>query len=329
MVKCMKKIIQKLNIFMLLWLLPLTVFAYSSEVILGGQNVGISINSQGVLIVGFYKVNNIYNGSHLLVGDYIIKVNNETVANIKDLVSKIEKYATNDEVEITYLRDDKEYTTKIKLEKSNDSYKTGIYVKDNLLGNGTLTYIDPETKIYGALGHYIIDSNTNTAIKIKDGSIFKSVITNITKSTDGNPGSINTKFYRQNVYGDINKNTLAGIFGMYENIPANGKLIKVANIDEIKTGKATIFTSLAQNEIKEYDINILKIDKNSPIKNFYFEITDKNLIDTAGGVVQGMSGSPIVQNGKLIGAVTHVTIDNVKTGYGISIINMLKEGEKK
>lgn len=314
---------------MLLWLLPLTVFAYSSEVILGGQNVGISINSQGVLIVGFYKVNNIYNGSHLLVGDYIIKVNNETVANIKDLVSKIEKYATNDEVEITYLRDDKEYTTKIKLEKSNDSYKTGIYVKDNLLGNGTLTYIDPETKIYGALGHYIIDSNTNTAIKIKDGSIFKSVITNITKSTDGNPGSINTKFYRQNVYGDINKNTLAGIFGMYENIPANGKLIKVANIDEIKTGKATIFTSLAQNEIKEYDINILKIDKNSPIKNFYFEITDKNLIDTAGGVVQGMSGSPIVQNGKLIGAVTHVTIDNVKTGYGISIINMLKEGEKK
>ena len=314
---------------MLLWLLPLTVFAYSSEVILGGQNVGISINSQGVLIVGFYKVNNIYNGSHLLVGDYIIKVNNETVANIKDLVSKIEKYATNDQVEITYLRDNKEYTTKIKLEKSNNSYKTGIYVKDNLLGNGTLTYIDPETKIYGALGHYIIDSNTNTAIKIKDGSIFKSVITNITKSTDGNPGSINTKFYRQNVYGDINKNTLAGIFGMYENIPANGKLIKVANIDEIKTGKATIFTSLAQNEIKEYDINILKIDKNSPIKNFYFEITDKNLIDTAGGVVQGMSGSPIVQNGKLIGAVTHVTIDNVKTGYGISIINMLKEGEKK
>lgn len=314
---------------MLLWLLPLTVFAYSSEVILGGQNVGISINSQGVLIVGFYKVNNIYNGSHLLVGDYIIKVNNESVSNIKDLVSKIEKYATNDEVEITYLRDDKEYTTKIKLEKSNDSYKTGIYVKDNLLGNGTLTYIDPETKIYGALGHYIIDSNTNTAIKIKDGSIFKSVITNITKSTDGNPGSINTKFYRQNVYGNINKNTLAGIFGIYENIPANGKLIKVANIDEIKTGKATIFTSLAQNEIKEYDINILKIDKNSPIKNFYFEITDKNLIDTAGGVVQGMSGSPIVQNGKLIGAVTHVTIDNVKTGYGISIINMLKEGEKK
>ena len=133
--------------------MPILVLAYSSEVILGGQNVGISINSKGVLVVGFYKVNNIYNGSHLLVGDYIIKVNNEDVANIKDLVSKIEKYANNDEVEITYSRNNKEYTTKLKLEKNNNSYKTGIYVKDNLLGNGTLTYIDPETKIYGALGH--------------------------------------------------------------------------------------------------------------------------------------------------------------------------------
>ena len=149
----MKKIIKNINIFLLLWLMPTLVLAYSNEVILGGQNVGISINSKGVLVVGFYKVNNIYNGSHLLVGDYIIKVNNEDVANIKDLVSKIEKYATNDQVEITYSRNNKEYTTKLKLEKNNNSYKTGIYVKDNLLGNGTLTYIDPETKIYGALGH--------------------------------------------------------------------------------------------------------------------------------------------------------------------------------
>ena len=133
--------------------MPILVLAYSSEVILGGQNVGISINSKGVLVVGFYKVNNIYNGSHLLVGDYIIKVNNEDVANIKDLVSKIEKYANNDEVEITYSRNNKEYTTKLKLEKNNNSYKTGIYVKDNLLGNDTLTYIDPKTKIYEALGH--------------------------------------------------------------------------------------------------------------------------------------------------------------------------------
>ena len=102
----------------------------------------------------------------------------------------------------------------------------------------------------------------------------------------------------------------------------------MAKISEVKPGTATIYTTLYQGEIKEYTINILKIDKNSPIKNIYFEITDENLIKDAGGIVQGMSGSPIVQNGKLIGAVTHVTIDNVKTGYGISIINMLEQGEK-
>ena len=324
----MKNINKKIIAFLLLWLMPLMVLAYSNEVILGGQNVGISINSKGVLVVGFYKVNNIYNASRLLIGDYIIKVNNEEIKNIKELVSKIEEYATDNQVEITYLRNEKEYTTKLELEKTNGSYKTGIYVKDNLLGNGTLTYIDPETKIYGALGHYIIDSNTNEAIKISDGSIFKSVITNITKSTDGNPGSINTKFYRQNVYGTITQNTNSGIFGTYNNIPNDNKTIPVAKIDEVKLGKATIYTSLYQGETKEYTINILKIDKNSAIKNIYFEINDENLIKDAGGIVQGMSGSPIVQNGKLIGAVTHVTIDNVKTGYGISIINMLEQGEK-
>lgn len=153
MVKCMKNINKKIIVFLLLWLMPLMVLAYSNEVILGGQNVGISINSKGVLVVGFYKVNNIYNASRLLIGDYIIKVNNEEIKNIKELVSKIEEYATDNQVEITYLRNEKEYTTKLKLENTNGSYKTGIYVKDNLLGNGTLTYIDPETKIYGALGH--------------------------------------------------------------------------------------------------------------------------------------------------------------------------------
>lgn len=177
------------------------------------------------------------------------------------------------------------------------------------------------------LGHYIIDGNTNEAIKISDGSIFKSVITNVTKSTDGNPGSINTKFYWQNVYGTITQNTNSGIFGKYNNIPSNSKTVPVAKISEVKPGTATIYTTLYQGEIKEYTINILKIDKNSPIKNIYFEIADENLIKDAGGIVQGMSGSPIVQNGKLIGAVTHVTIDNVKTGYGISIINMLEQGE--
>ena len=274
------------------------------------------------------------------VGPYKIKSNLEKLKIDKEIIEEVMATLNDDlihenlvNIVLKKSRLNNHYSlfqlkTKLKLEKTNGSYKTGFYVKDNLLGNGTLTYIDPETKIYGALGHYIIDSNTNEAIKISDGSIFKSVITNITKSTDGNPGSINTKFYRQNVYGTITQNTNSGIFGTYNNIPNDNKTIPVAKIDEVKLGKATIYTSLYQGKTKEYTINILKIDKNSAIKNIYFEINDENLIKDAGGIVQGMSGSPIVQNGKLIGAVTHVTIDNVKTGYGISIINMLEQGEK-
>ena len=198
-----------------------------------------------------------------------------------------------------------------------------------MLGNGTITYIDPESKTYGALGHYIIDSNTNEAVKINDGNVFKSIITSITKSTNGNPGSINTNFVRKDIYGTIEKNTIAGIFGTYNSQFDHSKLIDIAKPEDVSTGKATIYTSLGNNEFKEYEINILRIEKNNKIKNFYFEINDKDLIAKTGGIVQGMSGSPIIQNNKLIGAVTHVSIDNVETGYGISIINMLEESEKQ
>lgn len=324
----MNKIIKKLSVSLVLLSFPLSVLAYSNKVILGGQNIGITINSKGVLVVGFYKVNNVYNPSHLLAGDYIIKVGVEEVNSIKELVQKVDKLAKDNKVDITFIRDDKEYTTTLNLENNNGSYKTGVYVKDSMLGNGTLTYIDPETKIYGALGHYIIDSSSNEAFAIKDGKIFKSIITSITKSSNGNPGSINTKFFKDTIYGDINKNSEAGIFGKFTSDIDNDNLIEIAEASEIKTGPALIVTSLANNEKKEYEINILRVEKNNKIKNIYFEITDEDLIKQAGGVVQGMSGSPIIQNNKLIGAVTHVTIDNVKYGYGISIINMLEEGEK-
>ena len=327
MVKFMKKIFKRLLIGLTLTSFPLNVWAYSSQVILGGQNVGIRINMDGILVVGFYKVNGEYNSSHLLVGDYITKVNNVVVKTIPELVEQINNNAKDNSVPISYIRNNKEYNITLKLEKNNNNYKTGIYVKDNMLGNGTITYIDPESKTYGALGHYIIDSNTNEAVKISDGNIFKSIITSITKSTNGNPGSINTNFAKKDIYGTIEKNTIAGIFGTYNNQYDTSKLIDIANLEDVKTGKATIYTSLGNNEFKEYEINILRIEKNNKIKNFYFEINDKDLIAKAGGIVQGMSGSPIIQNGKLIGAVTHVSIDNVKTGYGISIINMLEESE--
>ncbi len=328
MVKFMKKIFKRLLIGLTLTSFPINVWAYSSRVILGGQNVGIRLNMDGILVVGFYKINGEYNSSRLLVGDYITKVNNIVVKTIPELVEQINKNAKDNSVPINYIRNNKEYNTTLKLEKNNNNYKTGIYVKDNMLGNGTITYIDPESKTYGALGHYIIDSNTNEAVKINDGNIFKSIITSITKSINGNPGSINTNFVRKDIYGTIEKNTIAGIFGTYNSQFDHSKLIDIAKPEDVNPGKATIYTSLGNNEFKEYEINILRIEKNNKIKNFYFEINDKDLIAKTGGIVQGMSGSPIIQNNKLIGAVTHVSIDNVESGYGISIINMLEESEK-
>lgn len=324
----MFKIKKKILVIAALFCFPLQVLAYSNKVVLGGQNVGITIQSDGILVVGFYKINGTLNNSKLSVGDYITKVDDNEVDNINELVSAIDSDVRDNSVDLTYRHNGDVKTTKLRLEEMNGVYKTGLYVKDSLTGLGTLTYIDPETKIYGALGHEILESTANSRIEVKTGNIFKSLVTSITKSEDSSPGTKNAKFYKNVIYGTIDKNVGAGIYGTYESAIDSNNLIPVINPNEVKTGEATIYTALDDNTVKDYTINILKVDANSKIKNFYFEVTDPVLLEKTGGIVQGMSGSPIVQNGNLIGAVTHVSIDKVTTGYGISIITMLKAGEE-
>ena len=324
----MKKL--KIFIISLLLLIPINVFAYSDFIIPGGETLGIEINSKGIMVIGFYQINGKYNKGNpeLKPGDYITKVNNIDVYTVDDLTSVIEDNISKSEVKITYNRNGKIKTSNLELVKDDNIYKTGLYVKDSITGIGTLSYIDPETKVFGALGHEIVESNTKSTVEIKSGIIFRNYITSIDKSTNGVPGSKNAKFYYDTTYGRIIKNTNVGIYGIYDAILPQKDLIEVAEPNEVKIGKAYIETVLNGEEIKQYDINITSINESSDIKNINFEIIDEELLDKTGGVVQGMSGSPIIQNNKIIGAVTHVVIDNPSNGYGIFITIMLEEGEK-
>lgn len=315
-------------LLLLITLIPINIFAYSSYIIPGGENIGISINTKGILIVGTYEINNQNPAieAGLKTGDIIKKVNNQDVTNIDELVNQISK--SENETSITYLRNDKEFETKLKLIKEDGVSKTGLYVKDNVTGIGTLSYIDPKTLIYGALGHEVIESNSGLLLEVKDGKIVSTNVTTIDRSENGNPGSKNANINLEDEEGTIKENTSSGIFGKYTNSLPNKELKKVANLDEIKTGPAKILTVIDGDEIKEYDINIIKImKKDANNKNILFEVTDKELLEKTGGIVQGMSGSPILQNDLIIGAVTHVVVEDPKKGYGIFITNMLKEGE--
>lgn len=308
------------------FMFPFEVLAYSKYIIPGGNTLGIEINSDGIMVIGFYEINGKLNKSNLKVGDYIKKVNDKDVSSILELTNEIENN-DKDSITITYKRDDKLLTTKLNLIYENNIYKTGLYVKDKITGIGTLSYIDPETHIYGALGHEIVESSHNKIVEIKTGNIFKNTITSITKSMSGHPGSKNAKFYKNMTYGTITKNTNKGIYGIYNDPLPSTKALPVASNDEIVVGKASILTVLENEEIKSYDIEITSINETSKTKNISFIITDNELLKKTGGVVQGMSGSPIIQNDKIIGAVTHVVVDEPKSGYGIFITSMLKEGE--
>mgnify|MGYP004489971331 CR=1 FL=1 len=322
----MKKII----IYLMILLMPINVFAYSNYIIPGGNNIGIEVNTDGVLIVGFYKVKNKYVKSNpeLKVGDKIAKVDNIEIKTIKELITNIEEKIIDNKVNLTIKRNDKEFVSEMIIEKVGNIYKTGLYVKDTITGTGTLSYIDPGTNIFGALGHEIIEGNSNKRVDISNGKIYDSNVTAIYKSIPGKPGEKTAKFNYNIILGSILTNTTKGIYGIY-NIPEKQNLLKVAQPNEIKLGKAKIRTVLSNKNIDEFEIEIKKINYDKETKNIYFEITDNNLINKTGGIIQGMSGSPIIQNNMIIGAVTHVIVDKPTTGYGIFITSMLENGEKK
>lgn len=311
-----------LIMLLLLAILPFNIYAYSDYIYAGGETVGIRVNSNGVLVVGTYSLDK-KNKINLQIGDVINTINNKSISSSTDFIDSIKGKSV---VSVGYIRGNKEYKTDLNIVLENGVYKSGLYVKDSITGIGTLTYIDPQTRLFGALGHEIIEKTTGKLFNSNSGSIFESTITGITVSSRGIPGSKNARYYSDSVLGSVFENTNKGIFGNYTGKIANKKLYKVASFNEIKTGNAKILTVLDGTKVEEFDITIERINKGD-IKNILFEISDKNLIKKTGGIVQGMSGSPIIQDDKIIGAVTHVIIDNPIKGYGVYIGSMLEEAE--
>lgn len=317
--------VKKILLFILLF--PSIVFAYSNYLILGGDTLGVEVNSKGIIVVGFYEVDGEYINKDLQVGDRILEINDVEVNSTKELVTLIDKYMYDNKVDITYNRDNKEFEDELDLRYESGTYKTGLYVKSSILGIGTLTYVDPETKVYGILGHSLNMSKTNRKIEVREGYTYSAEVVNFTRSKDGNPGSKNANINKEQVFGTIEENTKYGVFGKVYEID-NTELIEVGKIEDVKLGKAYIYTTNLTNKVEKYEIKILEINKYDSDKNYYFEIVDEDLLKMSGGIVQGMSGSPIIQDEKIIGAVTRVLVDDVSKGYGLNIVKMLEEGDK-
>lgn len=318
---------KKLLLIFILFIFPINVFAYSNKVIVGGETIGIEVHSDGVYVVGFYPVNgkNIGEDAGFMIGDIIKKINDIDVSNI----NSINNILNDDSLyEFSVVRNNENMIIPIYLEKENNTLKTGLYVKDTINGIGTLSYIDPETKVFGSLGHEILEAKSYSKFEISEGSIYSSTVSDIKKSSNGNTGEKKANIDKSNEIGSIITNELNGIYGKYINDYPNRELIEVGDVSSIKKGLAYIKTVINNDKIDDYSINIINIDESNSTKNILFEITDKSLLEKTGGIVQGMSGSPIIQNNKIIGVVNYVIVDNTKRGYGIFITKMLEEGDK-
>lgn len=275
-----------------------------------------------------------YENSGIEEGDRIIKVNNTQIDSTDELIETV-NMSGGKEIKVEYVHEQETKECSITPVKMNeDEYKLGLWVRDSAAGVGTVTFYEPSTKTFGALGHGISDIDTGELIDIASGEFVTTRILSITKGESGTPGKIQGTIEKQENIGLISKNTRFGIYGTVDNLSGlnidTSKEMKVATRDEIKTGKSTILCSLDNDTPQEYEIEIEKIFKNNNYDNKSMEIrvTDERLLEKTGGIIQGMSGSPIIQNGKFVGAVTHVLVDNPEEGYGVFADIMLKQSRE-
>ncbi|MFC2948220.1 SpoIVB peptidase [Virgibacillus sediminis] len=310
------------------------------EVIPGGQSIGVQLNTLGVLVVGHHLVNG-PNGTaspgeeaDIKVGDMIVEINGEPIKSMEEVKPLVEEAGKNQEnLKVTLKRGDETIDTTLEpvLDKKENDYKIGVYIRDSAAGIGTMTFYDPKSHNYGALGHVISDMDTQKPIEINDGTIVRSSVTSIEKGNNGTPGEKQAKFsLKENRIGTITKNSPFGIFGELNNPIENGNYdepMPVALSHEVEEGPAKILTVLEGEKVEEFDVEVVSSvpQKFPATKGMVIQISDERLLDKTGGIVQGMSGSPIIQNGKIIGAVTHVFVNDPTSGYGVHIEWMLQE----
>ncbi|MGL4874798.1 MAG: SpoIVB peptidase [Clostridium sp.] len=306
------------------------------EVYPGGDSIGIKLTAKGALVVGFSeiiqgdeKIESPAKKSGINVGDSILEVNGQKIQKSKDVSKHIENSKAN-EIKILIERNGELIEKRISGIKEGEKYKIGLWIRDSASGIGTMTFYDKKANRFGALGHPITDGDTNEIFKCKKGELLEASIISLRKGERGNPGELKGIFMDEdNPVGLVEKNTVCGIFGegKMKDKEEISKPIKVGFRDEVKEGRAKILTTLSGNEPKEYEIEIVKkLEQDIPgPKSMIIKVVDEELLKETGGIVQGMSGSPIIQNGKIVGAVTHVLINKPDTGYGIYIDWMLKD----
>lgn len=303
-----------------------------------GNIAGLKLYTNGVLVVGMSEIEGKdnkkykpYENSQIQEGDTIIQINENIINSTQDLIDEVNN-SKGENVNIKYIHEEETKECSIEPVQAYDNqYKLGLWVRDSAAGVGTVTFYEPETKSFGALGHGITDIDTQQLINIASGEFVTTRILDIEKGEEGIPGRIQGTVENQENIGTIYKNTKFGIYGIVDNMSSlnidSSKEMELALRDEIQTGKATILCSLDNRNVQEYEIEIEKIFKenNYDNKSMKIKITDPKLIEKTGGIIQGMSGSPIIQNGKFVGAVTHVLVNDPTQGYGVFGDIMLKQ----
>ncbi len=318
----MKKIIKRIAPAVLMLFLLVQSVSAVQLLVPGGQVVGLALSDNTVTVAAFDQhLGQMAKAAGVKVGDRILSVDKQQIQTAEDIRSALQQ--SDGSVEIGVLRDGK--TKKLHLQPAitEDGPRLGIYLKQGVTGIGTVTWYDPDTGAFGALGHGVNRQNGDL-VAMQAGNAFPASVVSVRKGASGDPGQLMGTLTDRQPIGVLSKNTVQGVFGRLD-VQIGGEAIPVAETSQIKTGPAMIRSTIVDSQVQEYSVEILKIYPGSAAtgRNMLLKVTDQRLLDTTGGIVQGMSGSPIIQDGKLVGAVTHVLVNDPTTGYGIFIENML------